>query len=210
MKPIILIGGGGHCKSVIEAAESAGLQIKGVLDTPDNIGKDVLSYKVIGNDDDIPKYVDECDFVVTLGFIKDATLRIKLHEKVKLSGGHFATVIASTAHVSKYAEIGKGTVILHNACVNAGAQIGFGCIINTFANIEHDAIIEDYCHISTGAMVNGDCKVGARTFLGSQTVMVNGKSICEDCVIAAGSVIKNNARYKGIYDGNPAHCKIRF
>lgn len=29
MKPLILVGGGGHCKSVIEAAESMGLAIGG-------------------------------------------------------------------------------------------------------------------------------------------------------------------------------------
>ncbi len=203
-RPLILIGGGGHCKSVIEAAESAGFKIMGVLDMPEFVGTDILSYKVIGTDDDISKYVDECDFVVTLGFIKDPSLRIRLHQKVMDAGGKFAKIIASTANVSKYAVVGTGTVILHNACVNAGATIGMGCIINTFANIEHGAIIENYCHISTGAMVNGDCKVGKNTFLGSQSVMVNAKSICPNCIIGAGSVVRKDIKVSGIYNGNPA------
>ena len=42
MKPLILIGGGGHCKSVIEAAESAGYSILGVLDMPEDVGKEIL------------------------------------------------------------------------------------------------------------------------------------------------------------------------
>ena len=58
-KNLILVGGGGHCKSVIEAAESAGYNILGVLDTPENVGKQVLAYSVIGTDDDIPQYVDK-------------------------------------------------------------------------------------------------------------------------------------------------------
>lgn len=70
-KPLILVGGGGHCKSVLEAAESAGYQILGVLDMPENVGKEVLSTKVIGTDDDIPAYVDKAEFVVTVGFISD-------------------------------------------------------------------------------------------------------------------------------------------
>ena len=39
VKQLILVGGGGHCKSVIEAAESAGYSILGVLDMPEEVGK---------------------------------------------------------------------------------------------------------------------------------------------------------------------------
>ena len=82
--PLILIGGGGHCKSVIEVAESAGYEIKGILDMPDEVGKEVLpGHKVIGTDDEIPQYVEECDFIITVGFIKNPALRIKLYNKVK-------------------------------------------------------------------------------------------------------------------------------
>lgn len=190
--------------SVIEAALSAGYGIKGIIDLPQEVGKKVCGIPILGTDEDMARYAGECDFVISLGFITDPTLRITMHEKVNAAGGHLATVIASTAHVSRFAEIGEGTVILHQASVNAGAKIGKGCIINTCANIEHSAIVGDYAHISTGAMVNGDCAVGARTFLGSGTVMVNGKSICEDCIIGAGSVVRKDIKVPGIYNGNPA------
>lgn len=209
-RPIILVGGGGHCKSVIEAAESVGMSIKGVLDIPENVGKKVLDYTVVGTDEDIPLYVDTCNFIVTVGFVKDAALRIKIHEKVLAAGGHFGRVIASTAHVSRHASIGEGSVVMHQAMVNAGAWIGFGCIINTFANIEHDAVVGDYTHISTGAMVNGDCQVGKRVFLGSQSVMVNGTLITDDCIVAAGSLVRKSMKRSGIYAGNPAMLKIKL
>jgi sugar O-acyltransferase (sialic acid O-acetyltransferase NeuD family) len=203
MESIILVGGGGHCKSVIESAESACLQIKGILDIPENVGKDVLSYKVIGTDDDIPKYVDECEFVVTVGFIKSPQLNILLQNKVIKANGKFATIVASTAHVSKYATIGKGVVIMHHAFVNAGAVIGFGSIINDFANIEHDVRIEQHCHISTGAMINGECEIGENTFIGSQSVVANCVKICSNCVIGAGTVVYKDINEPGTYVGNP-------
>jgi sugar O-acyltransferase (sialic acid O-acetyltransferase NeuD family) len=180
-RPLILVGGGGHCKSVIDVAESAGYRILGVIDTPDKFGEDVLGYKVIGNDNDIPKFVDKADFIVTVGFIKDPSLRIKLHQMIKDANGNLATIIASTAYISKYAQIGKGTVVMHKAFVNAGAIIGKGCIINTMANIEHDAEIGDFCHISTGVMINGSAKIGNQSFLGSQSVV-------NQCVIMGGGV----------------------
>ena len=210
MKSLILIGGGGHCKSVIEVAESAGYEIKGILDMPDEVGKEVLpGHKVIGTDDEIPQYVEECDFIITVGFIKNPALRIKLYNKVKAAGGRLATIIASTAHVSKYAELGEGTVIMHHAFVNAGAKIGDNCIINTFVNIEHDAEVGNQCHISTGTMVNGECKIGESCFIGSQSVCANCIEIASDIIVGAGSVVRKSIRVKGIYAGNPAILKIK-
>lgn len=208
-KPLILVGGGGHCKSVMEAAESAGYSILGVLDMPEEVGKEILSTKVIGTDDDIPAYVGKAEFVITVGFIKDPATRIELYNKIKEAGGRFGTVIASTAYVSKYAEIGEGTVVLHQAFVNAGAKVGKNVILNTAINIEHDAEIGDHCHISTGTMVNGECKVGARCFIGSQSVLANCISVGDDIIVGAGSWVRKSISEKGIYYGNPAILKVR-
>lgn len=201
---IILIGGGGHCKSVIDAAESAGWTITGILDTPENTGKKVLGYTIIGGDDRIIDFVDKAYFLVAAGQIKDCHLRKKLHEKIQAAKGEPATVIASDAHVSKYAKIGKGTVVMHKAVVNAAAEIGMGCIVNTFANIEHDSVIGDFCHISTGAIINGNCSIERETFVGSGAVIAHGISITASCVIGAGSVVRKNIEVSGIYAGNPA------
>lgn len=208
-KNIILIGGGGHCKSVIDVVESVGYNILGIFDVPEEVGNRVLSYNVIGTDDDIPRYADKAEFVITVGFIKTPAVRIRIYDKIKEAGGKLATLVASTAYVSKYADIGEGTVVMHHAMVNVGAQIGINCIINTFCNIEHDAVIGNQCHISTGTMVNGDCKVGDRVFVGSQSVMANGASIEDDIIVGAGSFIRKSLKEKGIYSGNPAILKIK-
>ena len=202
-KPLILVGGGGHCKSVLEAAESAGYSILGVLDMPEEVGKEILSTKVIGTDDDIPTYVDKAEFVITVGFIKNPTIRIKLYNKIKEAGGKLATVVASTAYVSKYAEIGEGTVVLHQAYVNARAKVRKNVILNTATNIEHDVVIGDHCHISTGTMVNGEAQIGDATFIGSQSVVNQCVKICGGVVVASGSVVHKDIKEPGIYAGNP-------
>ena len=171
MKNLILVGGGGHCKSVIDVAESAGYNILGILERPEEVGKKVLDYEVIGTDDDMAKFADQAEFVVTVGQIMSPDLRIKLHKMLADAGCRLATIISPTAHVSKYATIGEGTVVMHKAVVNADAKIGKGCIINTFANIEHDVVVGDYCHISTGAMVNGGAVIADGSFVGSQSAI---------------------------------------
>ena len=117
------------------------------------------------------KYADKAEFVITVSFIMNPAIRIKLYHLVKEAGGKLATIIASTAYVSKYATIGEGTVVMHNAFVNAGAKVGNNVILNTFSNIEHDAVIGDQCHISTGTIVNGGAYIENNTFIGNQSII---------------------------------------
>lgn len=204
-KPIILVGGGGHCQSVIEAAESEGKKILGVLEISSEFGKEVLpGHKVIGCDDDMPYYVEEADFINTIGFITAPSLRIKVSKKIEDAGGTLSTVIASTANVSKYATIGEGTVILHHATVNAAAYIGKNCIINTSSNIEHACVIGNQTHISTGVMINGDTKVGSQCFIGSGAIIGNSVKICDHVIIGCGTVVIRDINEPGTYVGNPA------
>lgn len=189
-KPLILLGGGGHCKSVIDVAESAGYTILGILDKPELVGTKVLGYEIIGTDDDIPQYVDKAEFLITVGQIKSPATRQKLALLVMSAGGKFATVIANDAYVSKYAKISKGTVVMHKAVVNADACIGEHCIINTMANIEHEVQIGGFCHVSTGVMVNGNCVIGDEVFIGSGSVLYNGISVADKAIIPAGSIVR--------------------
>ena len=204
MKPLILIGGGGHCKSVIDVAESAGYSILGILDRDKPAGTHILNYEVLGADEDIADYIGKAEFLITVGQIKSPGIRKRLQKMVLDAGGKLATVVSPTAHVSKYATIGKGTVVMHQAVVNADVKIGDGCIINTFSNIEHDVVIGDFCHISTGAMVNGEAKVGVDSFIGSQSVVCQCVTISDNVVVGAGSVVTKDITNSGLYVGNPA------
>ena len=56
MQKIILIGGGGHCKSCIDVIEAEGkYDIAGILDMPEFVGEKILGYSIIGTDDDLPE-----------------------------------------------------------------------------------------------------------------------------------------------------------
>jgi len=206
-KNLILIGGGGHCKSVICVAESAGYNILGILDLPEKVGEKVLGYTILGTDDHIPDYVSNALFLVTVGQIRDAETRIRIQKKIESFGGRLATLIAPSAVVSRHSEIGEGTVIMHHTMVNSDAKIGKGCIVNTFANIGHDVEVGDFCHVSTGAKLNGNCIIGQKTFIGSQAALVNGISIADECLIAAGAIVIKSIYQKGLYAGNPAVLK---
>jgi sugar O-acyltransferase (sialic acid O-acetyltransferase NeuD family) len=208
-KQIIIVGGGGHCKSVIEVIESSKLYlIKGILNKAEAAEKEVCGYPVIGTDHEIPRLIAEgyC-FHIAVGHIKNGEARKTLFNRIQDAGGEMPVIVASTATVSSRATLAQGTIIMHRAFVNADAQIGFNCIINTGAVIEHDAYIDNHCHISTGAYVNGACKIGELTFIGSSSVLVQGVEVAAGNVIAAGTVVTQSTKPGYLYAGIPAQPK---
>lgn len=187
---IILIGGGGHCHSVIDVIEQENkYDIVGIIDTKENIGKDVLDYKVIGCDDDLEIIFETCkNAVITVGQIESNKIRVKIYNKLKQIGFNLPIIISPFAYISKYASLEEGTVIMHHVLINANVKIGKNCIINTKALIEHDSIIEDNCHISTASVVNGGVVVKENSFFGSNAT--SKQSIEIDGFIKAGSLAK--------------------
>lgn len=198
-KHIILIGGGGHCKSCIEVIEQIdSLSIMGILDMPVMVGQQVLGYPVIGTDEDIPELMKQCPrFLVTVGQISSPATRKRLFARLQEVGAALLPIASPTAYISNHALLGQGTVVMHRALVNANALIGSNCIINTGAIIEHDAVIGDHCHISTGAIINGGTTVGEGSFVGSGAVVHNNIHIGRNAIIGAGAAVSKNVSNNG-------------
>ena len=192
-KKLILIGGGGHCKAVIDVLLSSGRSIFGIIDNALKKGSSILGIPVIGSDDNLSDLVnDDVEFLITVGQIKTPDIRHKLARKIAQAGGVLSSpVIANSAHIAIGVTIGNGTVVMHNA------------IINTAAIIEHDCYIGNFTHISTGAIVNGCSTIGDNTFIGSHATIANVINIANDSVIGAGSVVINDITHSGIYYGVP-------
>ena len=190
---ILLIGGGGHCKSCIDVIELEGIyEITGVIDKKELIGQKVLAYEIVASDDDLARFADIRNVLITVGQVKSPQTRIRLYELAKKLEFSFPTIISPRSYVSKYAQVGEGTIIMHDALVNAGARVGANCIINSKALIEHDAVVEEHCHISTAAVINGGVKVRTGTFWGSGAVGKEYEQTKENDFINAGSLFKEN------------------
>ncbi|HEY3389503.1 MAG TPA: NeuD/PglB/VioB family sugar acetyltransferase [Prolixibacteraceae bacterium] len=188
---ILLIGGGGHCKSVIDVIEQTGkFEIIGIIDLEEKVGDFILGYPIIGTDDEIGSIKNIDAYHITLGKTGLSDKRAKLYNSLKNNELKFPVIQSPQAYVSKYAKIGKGTIIMHHVIVNAGAIVGENCIINTKSLIEHDAIIGDHCHIATGAIINGGVTVGEGSFIGTGVVSKQGSSVPAFTFVKANSIIK--------------------
>jgi sugar O-acyltransferase (sialic acid O-acetyltransferase NeuD family) len=196
MKKLILIGGGGHCISCIDVIELEGIyKIAGILDIEDKVGSYVLNHEIIGTDESISKFCQAgYYFLITLGQIKSAQARKTIYEKLLENKAKIATVVSPRAYISKHATIESGTIIMHDALINAGVKIQQNCIINTKAIIEHQSTVEAHCHISTGAVINGNVKVKEGTFFGSNAVSKENVDTQPGDFIRAGSCFTGPAK----------------
>jgi FlaA1/EpsC-like NDP-sugar epimerase len=100
---IILIGGGGHCKSCIDVIEQSGkFQIAGIVDVPEKLHQKILGYEVIATDNDLLRMVKEYEnFLITLGQIKSPEKRIRIFQTLKESEAKLPTIISPLAYISR-------------------------------------------------------------------------------------------------------------
>lgn len=197
---VTLIGGGGHCRSLLQMIPSV-VNIKGYTDISP---VEDMAINYLGTDDsaDLSEWLH---IAVALG--TDDTLATRRRLIERLSPNHkFLTLIASSAVCVNPTEIGAGSAIMHGAIIN-GAKIGKHCIINTGAIIEHDVRLGENCFIGPGAIVCGGVEIGSDNVIGAGATIRNGVKICSGAVIGMGAAIVGDITEPGIYTGVPATKK---
>jgi len=189
---IILVGGGGHCRSCIDVIEQEDLfRIAGVVERSGaDENSNLLGYPILGSDDDLPQLRKSFDnALVSIGQIRTPDIRIRLFNLLQEINFVLPVIISPLAYVSKHARVGKGSIIMHHALINAGAEVGFNCIINTKALIEHDAMVENHSHVATAAVINGGSSIGKGSFVGSNASMVQETKVSDGFFARAMSLI---------------------
>jgi len=210
VKKIILVGGGGHCKVVIDALlQQDKYDIVGIIDLQERVGNKISGIPIIGADSELENYYKKgIRFsLITTGSIGNPNLRIKLFNLAKKIGFEFPNVVHPNATVSKSAEIGKGNYIAPGVIINSGSIVGNNCIINTGALIDHDCRIGDFVHIAPGVVVSGGVDIGKYSHIGTGSSIIQNLKIGKNTIIGAGSVVVKDIGDNIVAYGNP--CKKR-
>jgi len=195
MKKIILIGGGGHAKVVIDAVKySDKYTIYGIVDPKLPEGESVLGVKVIGGDEKLKGLFEEGieSAFIGIGSIGDCSLRKKIYDELKRIGFRLPVIVHPKAIVADDVEIGDGTFVAAGAIINPGTKIGKNAIINTSSSIDHDCVIGDFVHIAPGVTLSGGVKVGDETHIGTGAKVTQYLTIGKKCTIGAGQTIRHD------------------
>lgn len=189
---LVLIGGGGHCKSVIDAAFRMKIFSDIVITDPAiPIGTKIMGCEVVGADDCLEKLKDSGYgyAFITVGAVMITSLREQLADKAVGINFRFPTIIDPSAIVSDTAVIGEGSFVGKNVVVNSEVKIGRHCIINSGAIIEHECIIGDFSHVSVGAIMCGETEVGRNSLIGAGSTIIQSIHVGNNVLVGANSTV---------------------
>jgi len=205
-KKILLISGGGHCKSVLDSLVELNEYVEiGVIDKKENIGSSVLGIPVIGCDDELPDFFNNGYkyAFVTIGSIGNPNLRINLFNMLCGIGYEIPNIIDLSAKISKNVKIEQGVYIGKQSIINVGTLIQNGAIINSGSIVEHDCKIGAFSHIAPGAVLGGEVSIGENSHIGSNATIKQQVHIGSNSIIGMGSVVLKNIQDSIIAYGNP-------
>lgn len=189
MEDIILVGFGGHGKSVADCIErEKRFRIAGYTDNKDQS----CGYPYLGTDQELFNCFEKGikNAAVCVGYLGKGCVREKIFEKLKRIGFTLPVVKDPSAVVSSSARIGEGTFIGKGAVVNAGAYVGRMVIINSMALVEHECVLRDFSHIAVSAVLCGEVSVGRAAFVGANATVIQGMKIEPHQIVPAGAVIR--------------------
>lgn len=205
---LLLLGGGGHCKSVLDSILKIGYYTEiGIIDKEENVGKKILNIPIIGCDDDLFELYQRgfLNAFITMGSIGNPSNRVRLFAELERIGFIIPNILDSTAIISEHTTMARCVYVGKNAVINAEVSIGKCAIINTSSVIEHECVIGEFAHIASGSVLCGEVHIGNYTHVGAKSVVKQQVSIGDNTIIGIGSIVLQDIKSDVVAYGNP--CK---
>lgn len=189
--PVILVGGGGHGRVVLDALRSAGHSVVAVCDPDPDVARRLPSDIVyLGDDEALETYApDSVALANGLGSTASTATRRTLFERLTARGYRFLSVRHPNACIADDVVLGEGTQILAGAIVQTGVRLGANVIVNTGAQADHDCEIGDHVHLAPGVVLSGGVRIGAGCHVGAGAVVIQSIVIGPNTLIGAGAVV---------------------
>lgn len=188
MKKVIMLGGGGFAREVLETIEVINAHTDDAIEAigfvydggTEDVGKSIHGIPVLGD----LSYLKNVDFneVHLVSAVGRPLWRRKMVEEAKKLGGRFMSVIHPTVTLSKWAKIGEGAIMQRFCIVMPEAVIGDFFISNGFVGIGHDAVVGDYVQMNPHVVISGSATIGNDVFIGIRATVLT-------CAIGDGAVI---------------------
>jgi sugar O-acyltransferase (sialic acid O-acetyltransferase NeuD family) len=209
MEDIVVVGGGGHAKVVINLLRKlAAYRILGYTDIGDK--GPILGAEYLGSDNILAPLAAANGICVSIavGQVGLGKARHELFQRLNSATLRFPGIVSPSAVVNEGTLLADAIVVMDGAVVNSGAKLGVGAIINTNSTVEHDSQIGDWVHVASSATISGGVKVGRFSMIGAGATIIEGKQIAPECIVGAGATVIHDLMEPGTYVGSPA-CRIR-
>ena len=197
---LVILGTGGHATSVADAATSCGFSVASFfeVDSSDSSYKSLLlALSQLS--------LNETELALGLGTNHQ---REKLHAAILrvLPHARFPAIIHSTAWASPSAKIGKGAALLAHTVAGPDSNVGIGSVLNTGASLDHHSSLGAFASLGPGARTGGNVTIGPRTMIGLQAGILQGRTVREDSVVGAQSLVLEDIPSLSVAMGSP--CRV--
>lgn len=189
MRPLVLIGAGGHARVLLALARAAGHSIHGVCD-PQLAANGITSWEgleVLGDDVALERLLpDRVALLLGIGLLAKGSLRERLYALWCSRGYDFPTVVHPNAWVAPGVVLRHGVQVMAGAVIQPSCEIGENSIVNTSASIDHDCYIGSHVHVAPGATLCGAVTVEDKAFIGAGATVIQGVRVGVGAVVGAG------------------------
>lgn len=201
LRPLVIVGAGGHAVSVANVALSAGYTIQCFVDK-NKKGLDLLGFSIMGDIAELGN-PDSYSFGIAVG---DNAIRERIYNELqaKHENLNFPSLVHASATVSSFASVGDGTVVMPQAVIGPNSKVGKFCLINTQASIDHDCVMLDYSSLAPAAVTGGAVVIGTRSAVSMGATIKNGVKIGNDSVVGANSYLNKDLPDNQLAYGTPA------
>lgn len=189
--PVIVVGGGGHAKVLIDCLLALKMSVLGFTDCNlESADRHILGVRLLGSDNIILQHSPESVLLVNgIGTVGRTDKRKGIYEHFKKLGYGFTSVVHPSSVVSRDVAVSEGAQIMAGAVVQPGSHIGSNSIINTKASVDHDCLIGDHVHLAPGVTLSGMVRVGGGTHIGTGAIVIQGVKIGQNTIVAAGALV---------------------
>lgn len=190
-RSVLLIGGGGHARVVLDGLLAMGRFCLGVTAIEAPNLPDLL---YIGDDEEaLRRFPNGVEAALGLGGTprrgaSGTALRRKVYDQYVAAGFHFPPVVGRGVVMAPDVVLEDGAQVIAGAILQPNVRVGRNAMINTGACVDHDTIVGDHAMVGPGAVLCGGVEIGVGAYIGAGAVVLQGIRIGPDAVVAAGAV----------------------
>lgn len=135
--------------------------------------------------------------------VADCQCRENIVKSLPSNTTYFTFIHPTALIMDSNIEIGEGSFIGAYSILTTKIKIGKHAILNRGNHIGHDTTVGNYLSMMPGSIISGNCKLGDRVYIGTNSSVREKINICNDVTIGLNSGAISDIKEHGKYGGTP-------